>query len=81
MLCWAAVFLIISLVAGALGGWGIAGTAAGIAKFLFVVFLVIFLIALAFGRHGWTRPVYRRAPMRRSLADERYCEPQSVRAS
>jgi uncharacterized membrane protein YtjA (UPF0391 family) len=39
-------FLIIALIAMALGFGGIAGTAAGIAKILFFVFLVLFLVSL-----------------------------------
>jgi uncharacterized membrane protein YtjA (UPF0391 family) len=35
MLYWAAVFLVISIIAAALGFGGIAGAAAGIAKILF----------------------------------------------
>jgi uncharacterized membrane protein YtjA (UPF0391 family) len=50
MLGWAATFLIIALIAAALGFSGIAGSAVGIAKILFVVFLVLFLASLIFGR-------------------------------
>jgi uncharacterized membrane protein YtjA (UPF0391 family) len=50
MLGWAVTFLIIALIAAALGFSGIAGTAVGLAKILFVVFLVLFLISLIFGR-------------------------------
>jgi uncharacterized membrane protein YtjA (UPF0391 family) len=49
MLYWAAVFLIIALVAGAFGFLGIAGTAASIAKILFFVFIVIFVVSLLTG--------------------------------
>ncbi|RPJ28428.1 MAG: DUF1328 domain-containing protein [Chloroflexi bacterium] len=50
MLSWSIFFLIIALVAAVLGFSTIAGTAAGIAKLLFGVFLVLFLISLFFGR-------------------------------
>jgi uncharacterized membrane protein YtjA (UPF0391 family) len=50
MLRWAIGFLIVALVAGALGFGGIAGTATGIAKILFFVFLILFAISLVFGR-------------------------------
>jgi uncharacterized membrane protein YtjA (UPF0391 family) len=50
MLGWAVTFLIIALIAGVLGFTGIAGTAVGIAKILFAVFLVLFLISLIVGR-------------------------------
>lgn len=50
MLNWALTFLIVALIAGALGFGGIAGTATEIAKILFGVFLVLFVISLIFGR-------------------------------
>lgn len=49
MLYWALVFLIVAIVAGVFGFGGVASTAAGIAKILFFVFLVVFLLSLAFG--------------------------------
>ncbi|HVU25809.1 MAG TPA: DUF1328 family protein [Opitutus sp.] len=50
MLWYTLLFLIISLIAGALGFFGIAGAAAGIAKIIFGLFLVLFIISLLFGR-------------------------------
>lgn len=50
MLSWSVFFLIIALAAAFLGFSTIAGTAAGIAKMLFGVFLVLFLVSLFFGR-------------------------------
>lgn len=50
MLSWALTFLVVALIAAALGFGGIAGTAAGIAKVLFFVFLVLFLISLVVPR-------------------------------
>ena len=50
MLSWSLSFLIIALIAAALGFGGIAGTAVGIAKLLFFVFLVLFILSLIFGR-------------------------------
>ena len=44
MLHWSLIFLIIALIAGILGFTGIAGAAMGIAKILFFVFLVIWLV-------------------------------------
>ncbi|MBN8627191.1 MAG: DUF1328 domain-containing protein, partial [Planctomycetes bacterium] len=38
MLSWALTFLVIALIAAALGFGGIAGTAAGIAKIVFFLF-------------------------------------------
>jgi uncharacterized membrane protein YtjA (UPF0391 family) len=46
VLKWAILFLVVSLIAGALGFTGIATGAARISKILFVVFLSIFLILL-----------------------------------
>lgn len=50
MLSWSIFFLIIALVAAFLGFSTVAGAAAGIAKLLFGVFLVLFLISLFVGR-------------------------------
>ena len=50
MLGWAVTFLIVALIAAALGFTGIAGAAVGFAKILFVLFLVLFLLSLIFGR-------------------------------
>jgi uncharacterized membrane protein YtjA (UPF0391 family) len=49
MLYWAAVFFVIALVAALFGFVGIATAAAGIAKLLFYIFLVIFLVTLVMG--------------------------------
>jgi uncharacterized membrane protein YtjA (UPF0391 family) len=50
MLSWALMFLILAIVAGVLGFGVVAGTAAWIAKVLFVVFLVLLLVSLFTGR-------------------------------
>ena len=50
MLSWSIFFLIIALVAALLGFSSVAGAAAGIAKILFGVFLVLFLVSLVAGR-------------------------------
>lgn len=52
MLHYALLFLVVALVAGVLGFGFVAGTAAYIAKILFIVFLVLFLISLIGGRKG-----------------------------
>ena len=49
MIGWAITFLIIALIAAVLGFGGIAGTAVGIAKIIFVA-IVLFVISLIFGR-------------------------------
>ena len=53
LLWWAFVALIISMVAGLLGFGGIAGAAAGVAKILFGVFLIAFLVILILAVAGW----------------------------
>jgi uncharacterized membrane protein YtjA (UPF0391 family) len=49
MLRWALIFLVLGLVAAALGFGGIAGASIGIAKFLFFLFIAIFVIMLVLG--------------------------------
>lgn len=50
MLTYALIFLLVAIAAGVLGFGVIAGTAASIAKILFVVFLVLFIISLVRGK-------------------------------
>lgn len=50
MLGWALMFLLFAVIAAVLGFGTIAGTAAWIAKVLFVVFLVLFVVSLFTGR-------------------------------
>ena len=50
MLSYTVIFLIIALLAGILGFGVIAGTAATIAKVLFLVFLALFVVSLLRGR-------------------------------
>jgi uncharacterized membrane protein YtjA (UPF0391 family) len=52
MLNWALIFLVVALLAAALGFGGIAGAAAGFAKILFFLFLILFLVSLLMGRRG-----------------------------
>jgi uncharacterized membrane protein YtjA (UPF0391 family) len=49
MLGWALTFLIIALIAAVLGFGGIAGTAIGIAKIIFFVAIILFLISAVAG--------------------------------
>jgi uncharacterized membrane protein YtjA (UPF0391 family) len=49
MLRWALIFLIVAIVAGIFGFAGIMVAAAGIAKLLFYLFLVLFLVSLLMG--------------------------------
>jgi uncharacterized membrane protein YtjA (UPF0391 family) len=52
MLRWAVIFLIIALIAGALGMFGLEGTAMEAARILFFVFLVMFVVSMVMGRRG-----------------------------
>jgi uncharacterized membrane protein YtjA (UPF0391 family) len=49
MLYWTVVFLVIALIAGALGFGVIGGMAYGAAKILFFIFLVLFVLSLLGG--------------------------------
>ena len=46
MLGWALTFLVVALIAAVLGFTSIAGAAMGVAKILFYVFLVLFLVSV-----------------------------------
>lgn len=52
MLSYALIFLVVALLAGVLGFGVIAGTAATIAKVLFVLFLVLFVASLMRGKRA-----------------------------
>jgi uncharacterized membrane protein YtjA (UPF0391 family) len=49
MIKWALIFLVVGLIAGALGFTGVAGAAVGIAKVLFFIGLALFVIMLLLG--------------------------------
>lgn len=49
MLKWAVVFLLIAIVAGIFGFTGVAEASATIAKWLFGIFMLLFLGAIAIG--------------------------------
>ena len=57
MLRWALAFFVLALIAALFGFGGLASTAAGIAKTLFYVFLVVFLVSLVFGLTASRRPL------------------------
>ena len=46
MLRWALGFFVVALIAAILGFGGIAVAAAGIAKFIFYIFLILFVVSL-----------------------------------
>lgn len=52
MMYWAAVFLVIALVAALFGFGGIAGISANIAWTLFVIGLILAIVFFIFGRRG-----------------------------
>ena len=52
MLHWSLMFLVLALIAAILGFGGLAGAAVGIAKVLFFVFLIVWLIAFLTGRRA-----------------------------
>ena len=56
MLSYAALFLIIALIAAVFGFGGIAASAAGIAQALFWLFLIVFVVSLLM---GWGRTSWR----------------------
>jgi uncharacterized membrane protein YtjA (UPF0391 family) len=49
MLRWALIFLVVAILSGVLGFAGVMVAAAGIAKLLFYLFLVLFAISLFVG--------------------------------
>jgi uncharacterized membrane protein YtjA (UPF0391 family) len=49
MLRWALIFFVVALVAAAFGFLGIASAAVGVARLLFYVFLILFLVSLIGG--------------------------------
>ncbi|WP_067757624.1 DUF1328 domain-containing protein [Niabella ginsenosidivorans] len=54
MLRWTITFLIVAIIAAVLGFTGIAVAFAGIAKILFYIFVVLFIISFFLGRSGKT---------------------------
>jgi uncharacterized membrane protein YtjA (UPF0391 family) len=50
MLYYALIFFLVALLAGALGFWALAGLAAMIAKVMFILFLILFLVSLLRGK-------------------------------
>jgi uncharacterized membrane protein YtjA (UPF0391 family) len=49
MLYWAFIFLVAAIVAGALGFKGLSSAAATVAKILFGIFLILFVVFLLIG--------------------------------
>lgn len=57
VLRWAILFLIVAIIAGVFGFGGISAAATDIARLLFVVFMVLFVIALIAGRRITSPPL------------------------
>ena len=57
MLGWSILFLIVAIIAGVFGFGGIAVAATDIARLLFVVFLILFVISLILGRRSTSPPL------------------------
>ena len=57
MLRWALIFFVVALLAALFGFGGIAGAATGIAKILFVAFLIVAAISLIVGLASGRRPM------------------------
>lgn len=54
MLTWTLIFLVVSLIAGALGFGGISSASAGIARVLFGIFLIFLVVSVVLGMmHGF----------------------------
>jgi uncharacterized membrane protein YtjA (UPF0391 family) len=56
MLYWALIFLVVGLVAGALGMFGVAAVASQIAWILFIIGVVLLVVHLVAGRGRVLRP-------------------------
>lgn len=56
MLGWALTFLVVALIAAALGFGGVAGTAVEIAKIIFFVAIILFVVSAVFGFMRGGRP-------------------------
>ena len=57
MLGWALTFLILSLIAGYMGFFGLAGLAATLAKFLLIVFVALLIVSAFSGALRGRPPV------------------------
>lgn len=57
MLYYTLIFLVVALIAGALGFGGVASASAGIARILFGVFLVLFVVSLVMQLLGRPTPL------------------------
>jgi|HubBroStandDraft_6_1064221.scaffolds.fasta_scaffold2247848_1 uncharacterized membrane protein YtjA (UPF0391 family) len=56
MLRWSLIFLIVAIIAAVFGFGNIAANATDIARILFIIFLILFVISLLFGLITGRRP-------------------------
>lgn len=56
MLRWSLIFFVVALVAAVLGFGGIAGGAMDIARVLFFIFIVLFIVSLLYGLMSGRKP-------------------------
>ena len=52
MLRWAIIFLVIAIVAALFGFGGVAGVSMEAARWLFFIFIILFVVSLLFGWRG-----------------------------
>ena len=57
MLRWALIFILLAIVAGALGFFALAGVAAMLAKILLIVFVILLLVSLFSGGFRGRPPI------------------------
>jgi uncharacterized membrane protein YtjA (UPF0391 family) len=55
MLRWSVTFLVIAIIAGVLGFGGIAAGSASIAKILFFIFVILFVVSLLTGKRVFNK--------------------------
>ena len=57
MLRWTVIFLVVAIIAAIFGFGGVDPGAASIAKILFFIFIVLFLLSIIFGRSRTSDPL------------------------
>ena len=58
MLYYALLFLLLAIVAGVFGFSAIVGTATAIAKGLFILFIILFVVSMLLGKRKSTTSIY-----------------------
>ena len=80
MLGWALTFLIVALIAAVLGFGGIAGFAVEIAKIIFFVAIILFVISAIIGLVRGRSPTVPRASQQQIFRRARISRPERFRA-